>query len=227
MKLLFRGLLAGSWFIGGFFLAGCSSPSNDIFLTDNPRPPASVGQTTSAAGSNPAAFAQGVSADVARFRVGETVIVTFSGLPLGDTLQTQPHQETIKEDGTITLPLIGSIRAAGKTSGELQKDIYDAYVPKYYVRMTVTVQGASTERVVYVSGEVNTPGRVMYLSDMTVTKAIQAAGGLNNFASPRKVWLTHAGSNRRILVNYKKAMENPAQDPPVYPDDQIYVGRSW
>jgi hypothetical protein len=37
---------------------------------------------------------------VARFRVGETVIVNFSGSPIA----IEPHEGPIKEDGTITLP---------------------------------------------------------------------------------------------------------------------------
>ncbi len=66
------------------------------------------------------------------------------------------HEETIKEDGTITLPLIGSVYAVGKTAGELQNEIYTNYVPKYYVRLTVTVK--SGDRVYYVGGEVKSPG---------------------------------------------------------------------
>ncbi len=56
---------------------------------------------------------------VAHFQVGDTVIVALSGLP--DPIL--PHEEPIKEDGTITMPYIGSVRALGKTSGQLQNDI--------------------------------------------------------------------------------------------------------
>jgi len=214
MKLLLRGLLVSSYALAGLFLAGCGSPSGELFVLDQPVPPGAA-VTPAGPGEQPSL------ADVARFRVGETVIVTFSGIPV----PMEPHQETIKEDGTITLPLIGSVYAVGKTSGDLQKEIHDDYVPKYYVRMTVTVQ--SGDRVVYVGGEVHSPGRVIYMNDMTVSKAIQAAGGLTDFANHRKVWLTHSGSSKRIRVNYDQALEDPAKDPPVYPDDQINVPRSW
>jgi protein involved in polysaccharide export with SLBB domain len=214
MKLLLRGLFACLWVFTGVLLAGCGSSSNNLFLLDHPRPPGATG-----APSGPGAQAL---ADVARFRVGETVTVTFSGVPT----PIDPHQETIKENGTITLPLIGPIYAVGKTSGELQYEIYTNYVPKYYVRLTVTVKSGD-DRVVYVAGEVRNPGRVIYMNDMTVTKAIQAASGLTDFANHRKVWLTHASNGQRTQVNYDKALRDPAKDPPVFPEDQINVDRSW
>ncbi len=61
------------------------------------------------------------------------------------------------------------------------------------------------------------------MAGTTVTKAIQSAGGLTDFANHGKVWLTRATTGQRIRVDYDKALENPAKDPPVYPDDQINV----
>jgi protein involved in polysaccharide export with SLBB domain len=195
MKLFVRGLFACTVLVAGMVFTGCSSPSQGQL---NPQP------------RN--------SADVARFRVGETVIVTFTGTPL----PFDPHEEPIKEDGTITLSYIGTVNAAGKTAGELQREIHDAYVPKYFVRLTVTVK--SGDRVYYVGGEVNSHGsRQLYVGDTTVTKAIQSAGGLTDFANHSKVWLTHTSTGQRIRVNYDEALKDPAKDPPVYPDDQINV----
>jgi len=194
MKLFVRGLFACAWMFAGMMFAGCGSPSQGQ-LNLQPRN----------------------GADVARFRVGETVIVTFSGSPI----EIPFHEEPIKEDGTITLPLIGAVTALGKTAGELQSEIYADYVPKYYVRLTVTVK--SGDRVYYVGGEVRAPNRQLYVGDITVIKAIQTAGGLTDFANHSKVWLTRATTGQRIRVDYDKALENPAKDPPVYPDDQINV----
>src|SRR5438445_12428368 len=59
------------------------------------------------------------------FQVGELVTVKFSGL---DTALPD-HEERIKEDGTITLAQIGSVKAEGKTPGQLQKDIRALFVP--------------------------------------------------------------------------------------------------
>ena len=84
--------------------------------------------------------------------MGETVIVDLTGT----ADQIPEHSEPIKEDGTITFRYIGAVQAAGKTPGELQNEIHNLYVPKYYVRLTVTVK--SEDRVYYVGGEVKQAG---------------------------------------------------------------------
>lgn len=214
MKLFISGIFTCALLFAGVLLNGCSSPSDELLGVDNSMPHAVTGSSSP---GNPSI------ADVARFRVGETVIVSFSGPPT----PIDSHQEIIKEDGTINLDNIGKIYAVGKTAGELQNEIHDAYVPKYFVRLTVNVSVKSEDRIVTVAGEVHSPGRVVYLPDATVIKIIQAAGGLTDFANHSKVWLTHSGSSKRIQVNYDKAVKDPALDPPVYPDDQIYVNKSW
>ena len=132
-----------------------------------------------------------------------------------------PHQEPIKEDGTITMPDIGHVQAAGKTAGELQNEIYNLYVPKLYRHLTVTV--IPGDRVYYVTGEVKQPGRQLYVGQMTVTKAITTAGDFTDFAN-HKVWLIRA-NGQRIKVNCNKALKDSSKDLQVYPNDQIYVPR--
>ena len=211
MKLFFNGLFVCVLLFAGLFFTGCASSSPPLFSSDTSQSaPAPAGAPTDATLTDPA---------VARFSVGDTVIVNLTGAP--DDIQ--PHEELIKEDGTITLSLIGSVQAAGKTAGELQRTIHDLYVPKYYLRLTVTVK-SSDDRVYYVGGEVKGSGRQIYVGATTVTKAIQSAGGLTDFANHGKVWLIRA-SGQRIKVNYDKALEDPTQDPSVYPGDQINVER--
>ena len=167
---------------------------------------------------SPPSHAQANAANVARFHVNDEVTVSFSGIPT----PMPDYVESIKEDGTISPPFIGVIVAAGKTAGELQSEIYTNYVPKYFVRLTVTVKSGA--RMFYVGGEVNSHGtRAQYSDGLTVTKAIQSAGGLTDFANHGKVWLNRASGGQRIRVDYDEALKNPAKDPPVYPDDQITV----
>jgi protein involved in polysaccharide export with SLBB domain len=189
----------------GFACGGCSSSPNS---SNKPKsPPALTG--LSPEDSNLAAPS---------FHVGETVIVDLTG-----TADLIPeHIEPIKEDGTLTFPYIGAVQAAGKTPGELQNEIRDRYVPKYYVRLTVTVK--SQDRVYYVGGEVKQPGRQLYVGQTTVTRAIQSAGDFTDFANRSKVWLVRA-NGKHIRVNCNKALEDPSLDLPVYPGDQIQVPR--
>jgi protein involved in polysaccharide export with SLBB domain len=147
-------------------------------------------------------------------QVGDLVKVEFSGTPE----VIAPHEEHIKDDGTITLNLIGSIRAAGKTPGILQRDIQAAYVPRYYRQLTVTVKGA--DLFYYVGGEVRTPGRQLYLGPITVTGAIKSAGDFTDFAKKKEVKLKR-GNGRVYTIN----AENPDSDAQVFPGDSITVLR--
>ena len=207
-KMSIRGLFACGLLLTGVIFTGCSSSPIDPVFSDSPEPPGMSG--------SPATGFQG--SEVARFHVGDTVSVVLSGVP--ETMD--PHQEPIKEDGTITMPYIGHVQAAGKTAGEVQNEIYDLYVPKFYRHITVTVN--TGDRVYYVTGEVKAPGRQLYAGQMTVTKAITTAGGFTDFANHKKVWLIRA-SGQRIKVNGDKAIEDASQDPLVYPNDQIQVPR--
>jgi len=154
---------------------------------------------------------------VALFQVGDTVTVTLSDLP--DPIP--PHVELIKEDGTITMPEIGHVQAAGKTAGELQNTIESLYVPKYYTHCNVTV--TIGDRVYYVYGEVKTPGRELYIGATTVTMAITTAGDFTDFANHKNVWLIHGKT--RTKINCDEIFSHPEKDPLVYPGDEIDVKR--
>lgn len=156
---------------------------------------------------------------VERFRVGDTVTVTFSGVEP----PPPPHEERIKEDGTITLPMIGSVIAAGKSAGELQKEIQERY-SRYYTRLTVTVK--SLERFYYVGGEVRSPGRYPWLGELTVTQAIQSAGDFTDFARKTRVLLVRADGTT-VTVDCRRAIERPELDPKVMPGDRIHVPRRF
>jgi polysaccharide export outer membrane protein len=209
MKLFVRGFFACSLLFVSLVLTGCGSSSNEPYFSDNP---GSLAMTGSSSGGQPLA-------DVARFHVGETVGIGFSGA--ADPIE--PHEEIIKEDGNITLPYIGAVHADGKTAGELQNEIHDLYVPKYYVRLTVTVKPG--DLVYYVRGEVKGPGRQLYVGETTVSKAITSAGDFTDYANHKNVLLIRANGGQ-IKVNVDKALAGKAVDPPVYPGDQIEVKRS-
>lgn len=207
MKLFVHGSFACGMLLACVIFAGCNTPS----AVNGSKPRIVTVPHTNTVPS--------VVADVARFGVGDTVVVSFSGAP--DSIAS--HEEAIKEDGSITLDLIGKIYALGKTTGELQNEILTNYVPKFYRRLTVTVK-STADRVYYVGGAVGSPGPKEYLGETTVTKAIQASGDFNDFAK-HKVWLTRA-NGQRIQVDVDKALAGKVPDPPVYPGDQIVVEKS-
>jgi polysaccharide export outer membrane protein len=132
----------------------------------------------------------------------------------------------IKEDGTITLTLNQTFKADGKTPGDLEKEIRERYVPKFFKYMTVTVKQEQNSLWYYVDGEVKTPSRQLYSTRITVLKAIASASGFTDFANKKKVRLTRA-DGRTQIVNCVKARDNPALDLEVYPGDKLYVPRRF
>ena len=154
-------------------------------------------------------------------RVGDKVRVELGGLPT--TSQTPlPLDQEIKEDGTINMPHIGTVQAAGKTPSEVEQDIFKKYVPSYYQSVTVTV--SPSDRFYYVGGQVNRPGEQHYNGAITVSKAIQAGGDFTDFANRRKILLIRM-HGKIENVNYYKIIEHPELDPQVYPGDKIEVKR--
>ena len=129
---------------------------------------------------------------------------------------------SIDEDGNISLPLIGLIKAAGLTSSELSERIQANYVPRYYVRCTATVLVA--QRFFYIGGEVRNPNRFPWSEDTTLMKAISTASGFTDYANRRKVELVHGG--KRDVYDCENLQRNPVKDPQVRPGDTITVPRS-
>jgi len=155
----------------------------------------------------------------ARLHVGDSITVSFDGLPENPTSQ----EKTINDDGSITLSDIGTIKAAGKTTGELENIIHDLYVPAIYKHISVTVKAG--DRVYYVRGEVKGPGRQIYVGQITVTKAITSAGDFTESANHKNVLLIRS-NGQRFRVNCNKILSGGAPDPGVYPGDQIVVEKS-
>jgi protein involved in polysaccharide export with SLBB domain len=149
-------------------------------------------------------------------REGEQLTVELLDTNLGKI------EQAVADDGTITLPLLSErVKAAGKKVNELQDAIRSLYVPKYYKRMTVNIKREN--RFYWVRGEVKRPGQLVYTGDMTVTKAVSAAGDFTEYANRKKIQIIR-GNGVKQKVEWNKAIENPAKyDLPVYPGDTVHV----
>ncbi len=154
-------------------------------------------------------------------RAGERIKIVYQDIP--DAPPTTEQQ--IPENGKLELPKGVEVVFANRLKTEVEKEIQDIYVNQkhLYPRMTVNIERQGL--AVSVGGEVHTPGMVVHLGQMTVTRAINAAGGFNEFADRKDVIVTRAITKEQIHVNVKQAFDNPALDLPVYPGDSILVTR--
>lgn len=84
--------------------------------------------------------------------------------------------------GNISFPLLGQVKAAGKTVEELTTDITVALDKDYLVNPKVSVEVLNF-RPIFVIGQVNSPGSYPYSAGMTVRQAVALAGGYTRRAS--------------------------------------------
>jgi polysaccharide export outer membrane protein len=181
-----------------FIVVGCT--------TDN---------VTGASATNPRVAAPSLSAQL---RPGDTMMVSLLGIPepLNSNVQ-------IDDQGFIRLQYIGAVTAAGLTTAELSQSIRDTYISKkYYTTLEVSVN--VTERYIYIGGEVQRPGRIVWSPDLTLSKAVQSAGGFSLYAKETRVNLTR--DRKAYDFDVKLAQRQPEQDPLLFPGDSIQVPRS-
>ncbi len=157
-------------------------------------------------------------ATTAQLRPGDSLTVTIQGVP-------DPSNNAVQIDdkGVIVLPFIGQVVAAGLNLAELSQRVRETYIAKK-IYTTVDVSVSVTERYVYVDGEVQRPGRIPWTPDLTLTKAIQSAGGFSLYAKEQKVTLVR--EQHAYELNVTIAQKSPAQDPRLTPGDSIHVPRS-
>lgn len=201
--------------LAALMLAGCSSPST----TSGEIPVAATtgASTNTAVGGDISPLTPGPEI----LQPGDSMSIIYNDLPT----VTPPWEGEIRPDGTITLILNQNFKAAGLTQSQLEQAIRDRYVPKIFKQLTVTIKPKQDSRFYYVGGEVRSPGRQLYLSRLTILKAIQSVGDFTDFAKKKKVQLTRMGSSKPIIVNCVEAMQDSNLDLEIHPGDKIYVPR--
>ncbi len=150
-------------------------------------------------------------------RAGDTLVVSFSDLPPPGL---QPVTIELGPDGKITLPLNVTGYALGKTPRQLEQELRAEYVPRIIKHLTISVRPEM--RFYSVGGEVRMPAQYPFRGDVSVIRAIQAAGWFTDYASRRKVQLTRV-NGQTFVVNCDKVLKNPVTDLPVYPGDYVIV----
>jgi polysaccharide biosynthesis/export protein VpsN len=171
--------------------------------------------TDAVTGSNPQIP---TATSFALLRPGDSLAVALQSVPDPSTNNVQ-----LDEQGVISLPYIGILSAAGVTTGELAQRIRETYIERKIYKV-VDVSVTVTERYVYIGGEVSRPGRIIWTPDLTLTKAIQSAGGFTLYAKESRV--TIARDQEAYDINVSLAQKNPSQDVLLMPGDSIQVPRS-
>jgi polysaccharide export outer membrane protein len=112
------------------------------------------------------------------FRIGREDLLDIAVWRDADLSRVIP----VRPDGYISLPMIGEVRADGRTPLELAEDIRAKLQP--YVqdpKVTVIVREVNSSRV-FVTGEVANPGSYPLRGRVSLLQAVALAGGFSDFA---------------------------------------------
>jgi protein involved in polysaccharide export with SLBB domain len=179
-----------------------------------------------------------VSGDVLEFQMPSVLRIISSDLPewlqpAYNRTEAEPYLVRVTQDGTITLPIIGQIQAAGYTLAQIEVSVVDAYYPKYVVSRPMVVcevkkYQRESERVFAVIGLVNQSGVFPYPSDVhyNVMEAIAFAGGLDMVADPQYLKIYRRDSTGEVLYVTLRIDGNYLSDAyraAIQPGDLIYV----
>jgi len=150
--------------------------------------------------------------------------VNVFGLP-----ELSRQQVQADASGRISLPLVGSIEAAGKTPQQLAGEIEQALRGRYIREPQVSVNLVeSVSQVVTVEGEVEQPGLYPVLGRMTLLRTVATARGLTDRASRREVvvFRTVEGQKMAALYNLDAIRRGTYADPEIFANDVVVVGES-
>ena len=166
-------------------------------------------------------------------------------LGAGDRLSYRVVQEkraplslTVTDSGEVEVPLIGRVRAGGRTCRELAEAIKPMLQREYFIHATVIIgldsASAKSRGTVYVSGQVRTQGSIEIPAEerLTVSKAILKAGGFAEFSDSKKVKLVRNkadGKTETTIVDVDAILTKGQieKDPVLQPDDRIIVPRKF
>ncbi|HTJ82286.1 MAG TPA: polysaccharide biosynthesis/export family protein [Polyangiaceae bacterium] len=131
-----------------------------------------------------------------------------------DTLQINVWQNNdlstqalVRPDGTITMPLVGDLKVAGRTPSDVQSEItkrISQYVKAEAAIVTVAVSAVNSYRFT-VTGSVTNPGSFQSAYYVSVADAVAMAGGPTRFADTGNIEVIRIGGDgkqRRIPINY-------------------------
>jgi polysaccharide export outer membrane protein len=207
---------------GNILLATFLIPALSCSAQD--KAPAAPGTTTPLAQDTTNPVAQGAVTPgmTDNYIIGETDVITVSVLKEPTLSNSMP----VRPDGMISVPLLGDVKAAGKTPMQLADDITTKL--KTYIQdpNVIIILTQMISKKVYLIGEFGKPGPMEMTPGMTLLQAIASAGGFGPFANVKKTYILRndGGKLQKIPVHYKKALRGDSSlNLTLYPGDTIVV----
>ncbi len=201
-------------------LAGCASSGPSI--TD------STPKVVTATDSLPApdsTSASGAYLGVPDYRIGPLDLLEVT------VFQVEELNRTVRVNtsGKISLPLVGTIDAGGKTVSELEADIATRLEETYLQspQVSVFVKEFTSQRVT-IEGAVKQPGVYPITGRTSLLQAVAMAKGFERVANLEGVivFRTIEGQRMAAVFDYRAIRAGQIEDPQIYGDDIVVVDES-
>src|ERR1039457_5671456 len=176
---------------------------------------------------NPAAMAEGPGKKQSGAPVGESDVIGPEDV-LGVRVYENPSfngNYDVLPDGTISIPLLGPIRAAGLTPLQLEDAINEAALKFLNVAHTAVQVEAVKSKMIYFDGEgIASPGAMPYMLPMHLFEPISARGGFKDFADKKHIKVQRDGKIM-MTVSYNDLIngKHPEKNILLKPNDHVIV----
>jgi polysaccharide export outer membrane protein len=108
-------------------------------------------------------------------------------------------------DGKISFPLIGEIKAAGRTIPQIKQEVKQKISP-YAPDPTVSVEVRQVNSLfIYVIGRVNAPGRFALNVNVDVLQALSMAGGFSPLSKSGTIKIFRREGDKTRIFNFEYA----------------------
>ncbi len=139
---------------------------------------------------------------------------------------------TVSSQGFVNVPFIGSVKALGLTTSQLEALITEALARDYFVdpQVNISVKGYySVRSYISVEGEVKRPGVYDYQKGLTALNACILAGGFDKYAAPNRTIIIRKEGDEQttIQINLDDVRRGKVPDVELKPGDWIHVPESW
>ena len=109
---------------------------------------------------------------------------------------------TVLPDGFVSFPLVGLIRAEGKTVGQFVDDL-KKQLSQYVSNPSVSLVVKETRsHKIYIIGKVNRPGEFLVSHSINVMQALSLAGGLTSFASQSGIKILRTLGDQQVVFPF-------------------------
>ena len=209
--------LLASWFLAllVLMLSSCASGGKHVAAAPAGGMPAPDSTTST-----------GAYEGASDYRVGGQDLLSISVFGVADLNK----DVRINSKGQISLPLIGTITAGGKTVQELEADLAKRYAAAYLQnpQVSVFVKEFASQRIT-MEGAIAKSGIYPITGKITLLQAIALAGGVNErTADLSGIVLMRQVDGKRMAAAYdlRKLRKGTIEDPQIYGDDIIVVEES-